>query len=133
MLSVERWDGKDNVRNLFAVKTRFGQVSNVGKLHSNKFLSRPFCAVCPSGSNCSARSLDEIGGRNRGIERSSRRVEWGSLEIFQFRERVLGEASSLQIMTRVNSTFIEGQRPMLTILNASDANNLSSFFHPTED
>ena len=59
-LSIDR-RGED----IFAFKARFSQVSDIGKF---KFLGRPFCTVRPFGSNCAARSLDEIGGGNKDMK-----------------------------------------------------------------
>ena len=84
MLSVEWRDSEDNVRNTITIETRSNQVSNVGELH--RFLSRPFCAVRPLRGNCVWSSLDQIGGGNRGMERSIRGVERSPLEMLQFRE-----------------------------------------------
>ena len=80
------WDNQVNVRDVFVVETRFGQVPGVGRLYSIRFLRRPFCTIRPSGGNCAARSLDQISGRDRGIGRSNRRIEKSPLEILQFPE-----------------------------------------------
>jgi hypothetical protein len=51
------------------------------------------------------------------------------LDVFQRRERVLGETGSLRLVR----ASLESDGRGLTMFVASDPNNLSSFFHATQD